>query len=60
MPVLRIIKRLRGMQSGDSLVVIADDPAAAIDIPHFCSEHGHCLVQTSQISGALRFEIRKN
>jgi len=25
---------------------IADDPAAVIDIPHFCAEAGHALVQT--------------
>ena len=60
MPVLRISKRLRGLQAGDRLTVTADDPAAAVDIPNFCREQGHRLVETSQSGSVLKFEIRKN
>jgi tRNA 2-thiouridine synthesizing protein A len=44
LPVLKARKRLQALQAGQILRVIADDPAAVIDIPHFCAEQGHVLV----------------
>ncbi len=41
LPVLKARKRLIGMASGQVLRLLADDPAAVIDVPHFCSEAGH-------------------
>jgi len=38
LPVLRARKRLKSMQSGQLLRIIADDPASVIDFPHFCNE----------------------
>ena len=46
LPVLKARKRLAGLSSGQLLLVIADDPAAVVDIPHFCTEQGHTLVET--------------
>ncbi len=44
LPVLKARKRLRAMVSGQVLRLIATDPAAVIDVPHFCAEAGHLLV----------------
>ncbi len=44
LPVLRARKRLQAMQTGAVLCLIADDPAAVIDVPHFCAEQGHVLI----------------
>lgn len=33
------------MQKGDILRVMADDPAAIIDIPHFCHESGNKILK---------------
>lgn len=41
MPVLLMEKALRAMPPGARLKVSADDPIAAVDIPHFCREAGH-------------------
>ncbi|TMV76892.1 sulfurtransferase TusA family protein [Thioclava sp. BHET1] len=41
LPVLRARKRLGQLAPGDLLQVIATDPAAAIDLPHFCQQAGH-------------------
>ena len=35
LPVLKARKRLNALDSGQVLKVLADDPAAIIDIPHF-------------------------
>ncbi len=44
LPVLKARKRLSEMQSGEVLRLVADDPAAVIDVPHFCAESGHVLL----------------
>ncbi|GLQ34083.1 hypothetical protein GCM10007939_03660 [Amylibacter marinus] len=45
LPVLKARKRLQALPVGACLRVLADDPAAVIDIPHFCTEQGHDLVE---------------
>lgn len=46
LPVLKAQKTLKSMGPGDILALIADDPAAQIDVPHFCNESGHTLVES--------------
>ena len=59
MPVLRIRKSMRQLSTGDVLRVLADDPAAVVDIPHYCAEQGHTLLnQEDTLDGGL-FVIRK-
>lgn len=59
LPVLRARKRLQSMPSGHVLKVIATDPMSAIDMPHFCSEQGHTLLEHATDGGALIFRIRR-
>lgn len=59
LPVLKARKRLQAIAQGDCLTVIADDPAAIVDVPHFCTEAGHELV-SSDIDGAVQtYVIRR-
>ncbi len=44
LPVLKARKALLAMQSGQVLRLVASDPAAVIDVPHFCAEAGHRLL----------------
>ncbi|MDW4496382.1 sulfurtransferase TusA family protein [Sulfitobacter sp. D35] len=46
LPVLKARKRLMSLSPGETLTVQADDPAAIVDVPHFCAEAGHTLVST--------------
>lgn len=59
LPVLKVRKRLAGLESGARLKVLADDPAAVVDIPHFCTEAGHVLENQSEAEGAQVYLIRK-
>lgn len=59
LPVLRARKRLQHLEAGAVLEVLADDPAAIIDIPHFCAEAGHALLETESRADGHRFWIRK-
>jgi tRNA 2-thiouridine synthesizing protein A len=45
LPVLKIRKKLKDMKKGSVLRVIADDPAAIIDIPHYCHESGNKILK---------------
>jgi tRNA 2-thiouridine synthesizing protein A len=60
LPVLKARKRLQALGPGALLRVTADDPAAVVDVPHFCAESGHALLsQTQDAGGATVYLIRK-
>ncbi len=60
LPVLKARKRLQGLAPGQVLRLRADDPAAVVDVPHFCTESGHELLCSEAAGGKVRhFYIRK-
>ena len=59
LPVLRLRKRLGQLKSGQIACLLADDPAAAIDVPHFCTEQGHAFLGDQPHQQATAYFIRK-
>ena len=59
LPVLKAKKRLAGMVPGSRLWLETTDPLAVIDIPAFCADSGHHLVETSAVSGGHRFLVER-
>jgi tRNA 2-thiouridine synthesizing protein A len=60
LPVLKTRKRIMALPPGAVLRVLADDPAAVVDMPHFCAEAGHELVSQAPAEGGARlYVIRK-
>jgi tRNA 2-thiouridine synthesizing protein A len=60
LPVLRARKRLLALPEGAVLRVLADDPAAVIDMPHFCAEAGHGFIGATEAEGgATAYLIRR-
>ena len=59
LPVLKARKRLQSVKSGETLKILATDPAAAIDFPHYCNESGNELAWSGENQGVLVFIIRK-
>ncbi|MEP1766054.1 MAG: sulfurtransferase TusA family protein [Sulfitobacter sp.] len=59
LPVLKARKRLGALSAGDRLRMRADDPAAVIDVPHFCAEAGHTLVDATQDGDVQIYVIEK-
>lgn len=59
LPVLKARKRLLQMADGAVLTVRATDPMAAIDLPHFCTEAGHRLLETRQDGAVQLYIIRR-
>lgn len=59
LPVLRTRRKMSSLPSGAMIRVETTDPLAGIDIPHFCNEDGHQLIETEKTEGGHRFLIRK-
>ena len=55
LPVIALAKRIRDVEIGDVVRVLADDPAAANDIPAWCRMKGQEFVA----AGADQFDVRR-
>ena len=54
LPVLRLRKRMQALAPGGVVRLLADDPAAHVDVPHFCAEAGHELMAVEDAAFTLR------
>ncbi len=59
LPVLKAAKRMESLPPGAAVIVLTTDPMAALDIPHFCQEKGHRLVEQTDTGNGLRFLLEK-
>ncbi len=59
LPVLKARKAISGIDVGETMTVVATDPASVIDFPHFCQEAGHELVSQREDGERFVFEIRR-
>lgn len=58
-PTLRLRKALEGLRGGAVVRLLADDPMARIDVPHFANEGGHELVGSEPVGSAFAFTVKK-
>jgi tRNA 2-thiouridine synthesizing protein A len=58
LPVLRLRKRLLTTAPGQVVRMLASDPMAAVDVPHFCAGAGHELVAQAPCDGGTLFTVR--
>ena len=59
LPALLAQKALAKTAPGTVLTVLADDPLAAVDIPHMCHTHGHGLDGSVEAGGYRVFTVRR-
>lgn len=58
-PVMLVRKQIRHMKDGETLLVIADDPATTRDIPSFCQFMDHSLIKEETESVPFQYWIKK-
>jgi len=58
-PTLRLRRALEGLTTGQTICLLADDPMARIDVPHFVSQTGHELLISRDLGGWQAFLVRK-
>ena len=59
LPVLKLRVRLRPLAPGTVVTVLTDDPLAGIDVPHFCTEAGHRLVEARETGEGHAFTVER-
>lgn len=58
-PTLRLRRALEQAQTGQRVRLLADDPMARIDVPHFTGQAGHALVSAKTDGPWLEFVVEK-
>lgn len=58
-PTLRLRRALGDAPPGGRVRLLADDPLARIDVPHFAAEAGASILEQSETDGALSFLVAK-
>ena len=58
-PVMLLHNKVRDIQPGEVLEVLATDPSTQRDIPKFCTFLGHELLEQGLDEGEFRYLIRK-
>ncbi len=58
-PVLKARRAIKEVQPGDTLTVLATDPASVIDFKHFCNTTGNELVEWTEDGDVFTYVIRK-
>lgn len=57
LPVIRVQQKIKSLEKGDILLVIATDPGVLYDIPTWCRLNGHTVVKAETLAGTLQKEI---
>lgn len=58
-PVMLLHSKIKDVQSGDVIEVIATDPSTRRDIPKFCTFLNHQLLEEREADGKYFYYIRK-
>lgn len=59
MPIVKISQAIKRMAQGESLEVLADDPAFAENLKAWCRLTGNLLVSINQVEGEFKAIIKK-
>ncbi len=59
MPVLMTAKAAKGLEAGQTMLIIATDAGARSDIPAWVSQTGNELVESVEEGDVLKFYVRK-
>lgn len=58
-PTLRLRRALEAAPAGARVRLLADDPLARIDVPHFAAQAGALVLAQAEADGTLSFVVAK-
>lgn len=58
-PTLKLRRALEAAPAGARVRLLADDPLARIDVPHFAGQIGAEVLEQGEADGALTFLVRR-
>lgn len=59
LPVLKVMALMRKLAVGERVEMVGDDPGIAQDIPAWCRQTGHCLLDLEEDLGVITCLIEK-
>ena len=59
MPIMKLAKQIKSMQSGQILKLIGTDPGSLEDVPKWCKRTGNELLHIESKSSANFFYVKK-
>lgn len=59
LPALLARRALARLAEGSAIVVLSDDPLAAIDVPHMCRQEGYEVVDIDRQTELTRLVLRR-
>jgi tRNA 2-thiouridine synthesizing protein A len=59
MPIVKLAKKMKGMQVGKVLELISDDVGSKEDVPAWCKRTGNELVEMKQEGNVYYYYIKK-
>ncbi|HEY8697248.1 MAG TPA: sulfurtransferase TusA family protein [Rhizomicrobium sp.] len=60
LPALFAKRALERAAPGTTILVLADDPLAAIDIPHMCHQEGYEVVNSESADAMSRLRLKRS
>jgi len=57
LPVLKLRKQIKNNKKKEKIRLITDDPAAIVDVPHFCNEQNYRIIENRKENGCDLFII---
>ncbi len=59
-PIIMLAERIRDVTIGQTIEVLADDPAAKTDVPAWCALKSHEFVQSAELVRGWSFLVRRS
>ena len=59
LPVLKLRKLIKKIEKKEKIKLITDDPAAIVDVPHFCNEQNYRVTENRKENGYDLFIIER-
>lgn len=60
MPMMKLAKAIKGINSGEVLEMLGTDPGTKSDLPKWCDKSGNTLLEGTDLEGGVfRFLIQK-
>jgi tRNA 2-thiouridine synthesizing protein A len=59
-PTLRLRRALAAAPAGAVIALLADDPLAGLDVPHFAAGAGCIVLDQRREGGVWRFRVRRD
>jgi tRNA 2-thiouridine synthesizing protein A len=58
-PTLKLRRALEDAPAGARVRLLADDPMARIDVPHFAAQAGYALLEQGEADGGFMFVVSR-